>query len=176
MSNATLHNNPLVFNAEQMQEIDRILLWLADQIGAPLVMVTDVSGRLLLYRGRLSSSQSSGLAALAAGSFAAGIEIGNFLGLQEDKGFHHQLLEGRLANLYTLTIGNDLLLVIAFTEKATLGMVRLFSQQAQTNLLTLATAANIAREKNKFLSIRKPAEGFNEELTNQLDDLFAEGI
>jgi predicted regulator of Ras-like GTPase activity (Roadblock/LC7/MglB family) len=176
MGNTTLHNSPLVFDSEQMQEINRILLWLADQIGAPLVMVTDVSGRLLLYRGRLSSSQSSGLAALAAGSFAAGVEIGNFLGLQEDNGFNHQLLEGRLANLYTLTIGNDLLLVIAFTEKATLGMVRLFSQQAQANLLELANAAHITREQNKAFGIRKPAEGFNEELTNQLDELFAEGI
>ena len=176
MSSTTLHNSPLVFDSTQMQEIDHILLWLADQIGAPLVMVTDVSGRLLIYRGRLSSSQSSGLAALAAGSFAAGVEIGNFLGLQENKGFQHQLLEGRLANLYTLTVGDDLLLVIAFTDKTTLGMVRLFSQQAQGELLKLADAANIAREQSQLTEVRKPADGFNEELTNQLDDLFAEGF
>lgn len=173
MKQNKLHNKPLVFDSNQTQQIDRCLLRLADQIGSPLVMVADISGQLVLYRGRLSASQGTGLAALGAGSFAAGLEIGNFLGLKSS--FQHQLLEGRLANLYILAVGPELLLIVAFTDKTTLGMVRMFARQAQNELLALAQVASIERE-NMVESTEQLDEGFNDELRNQLDELFASGL
>ncbi len=170
MTDVKLHDRPLVFNTEQTQQLDRCLLHLADQTGAPLVMLSDVSGRLVLYRGRLPSAQSVGLAALAAGSFAAGLEIGNFLGLP--KSFQQQLLEGPVASLYTLAVGPELLLILAFTHKTTLGMIRLFAQQAHQELLTLASAAALAREATAHCEVQLE-EGFDEALKSQLDDLFA---
>lgn len=146
---------------------------LADHIASPLVMLADVSGRLILYRGRLSATQSTGLAALAAGGFAAGEEIGNFLGLRSDS-FQSQLLEGSLANLYTLKVGAELLLIIAFTGTTTLGMVRIFGQQARQELQVWANAAIKTRElADTDVSVE---DGFDEAVKKQLEELFAEGL
>jgi len=173
MTQLKLHDRPLVFDQQQTQMLDRCLLRLADRTAAPLVMLADVSGRLLIYRGRLSAMQSTGLAALAAGGFAAASEIGSFLGLRD--GFQQQLLEGSLANLYIVRVGPEMLLIVAYTGKTTLGMVRIFSQQAQQELLVLVKAAVKAREE---MTVETPEleEGFNEALKQQLDDLFAEDL
>jgi predicted regulator of Ras-like GTPase activity (Roadblock/LC7/MglB family) len=171
-NNAKLHDQPLAFDQQQTHEIDHCLLRLADRIAAPLVMLSDVSGRLILYRGRLSSSQSTGLAALASAGFAAGTEIANFLGLRNS--FQQQLLEGNLANLYLLTIGPELLLIVAFTRQTTLGMVRLFAQQAQQELLVLVEAAKITRETTEQEMSDHLDDAFNDELKQQLDELFTD--
>lgn len=167
--NDKLHAHPLSFDEEQTKQIDRCLLQLADHIAAPLVMLADVSGRLILYRGRLPASQSTGLAALAAASFAASTEIGNFLGLP--KGFKQQLHEGSVADLYTIAVGPELLLIIAFTKQTMLGMVRLFATQTQQELLQLAQKAAKAREEATH-SAESVDRGFAKEVTEQLDDLF----
>ena len=176
MSETTLHDQPLSFTPEQTQEIDRCLLRLADHTGSPLVMIADVSGRLVLYRGRLSEAQSTGLSALAAGGFAAGLGIGHFLGLRDQNSFNCQLLEGDLANLYIMAIGPELLLITAFTQQTTLGMVRLFSEQAQQELLLLAEAASKAREEAAAEAATRPEDGFGEEVSRQLDELFDGGF
>jgi len=177
MSETKLHDQPLTFNDEQKQRIDRCLLRLADHTGSPLVMVADVSGRLVLYRGRLSVAQSTGLGALAAGGFAAGAEIGHFLGLRDKNRFQRQLLEGDLASIYLMTVGDELLLIIAFTQKTTLGMVRLFGEQTQVELLKLAEEAAVARELAVAeAATHRPEEGFTDEVSRQLDELFDGGF
>ena len=172
MDTTPLHDLPLSFNEIQRQQINNCLLRLADQIGAPLVMLADVSGRLILYRGRLPAEKSAGLAALASAGFAAAQEIARFLGLK--KGFHHQLLEGKQADLYIMDVGPELLLIMVYTRRTTLGMARLFGQQAQTELLQLAQAA--AKERDKLAQEskgRRVEAGFGSELSRQLDELFA---
>lgn len=166
-----LHDQPLQFDAEQTRQIDRCLLHLADHAASPLVMLADISGRLVLYRGRVTTAQCTGLAALAAGSFAAAREIGTFLGLRES--FQQQLLEGRLANLYLLTVGTELLLVVAFTQQAMLGMVRLYAQDAQRELLALAQAAIIAREQGVYDVKHEVEAGFGDAVRKQLDEMFS---
>ena len=168
-----LHNKPLVFEQRHLVLIDRCLMRLADHIAAPLVMLADISGRLIIYRGRLSATQSTGLAALAAGGFAAGEEIGNFLGLRSDS-FQSQLLEGSLANLYIMKVGPELILIIAYTNKTTLGMVRVFAQQSRQELLIWAEAAAKLREETVFET--EVEDGFDEELRQQLDELFTEDM
>jgi predicted regulator of Ras-like GTPase activity (Roadblock/LC7/MglB family) len=167
----TLNDQPLLFNLQQRQQIDRCLLRLADQAASPLVMLADISGQLVLYRGRLPATQSAGLAALAAASFAANIEIGNFLGLPNN--FKQQLLEGEIANLYTMTVGAELLLIIAFTQQTMLGLVRLLAQQAQHELLVLVRAAEKARRKAQQQPDQMVDAKFGQEVQTQLDDLFS---
>ena len=172
MTQAKLHDRPLVFDQQQTHQIDRCLLRLADHIAAPLVMLADISGRLIIYRGRLSATQSTGLAALAAGSIAAGDEIGNFLGLRNN--FQSQLLEGSLANLYSVKVGPELLLIVAFTSKTTLGMVRIFAQQTRQELLVWAKAA--AKTRAVAVTEVALADGFDEAVQKQLDELFTEDL
>lgn len=178
MNGTNLHEVPLMFTAEQRQQMDHSLMHLADRIAAPLVMVSDVSGRLVLYRGRLSAAQSTALAALAAGSFGAGVEMGHFLGLRNANAFRQQLHEGAAANLYTLAVGQELLLIVAFTGQTTLGLVRVYAQKAQKELLVLAAVAGEAREKAfaaGAIKIDDSSEDgtFDDQVSKQLDDLFS---
>lgn len=166
----TLHDHPLQFDTQQLRQMDHQLLKLADHTGSPLVMITDISGQLVLYRGRVTTDQCTGLAALAAGSFAAAREIGTFLGLRES--FQHQLLEGRLANLYLLSVGEELLLMIAFTQQSMLGMVRIYAQQAQHQLLELAKAAALARQQGLYNEPDTLNEDLSVDIQKQLDELF----
>ncbi|HSH05961.1 MAG TPA: hypothetical protein VLL52_25825 [Anaerolineae bacterium] len=173
MNQPVLDARPLTFDEEQTQQIDRCLIRLADKVAAPLVMVSDVSGRLILYRGRLSGMQSTGLSALAAASFAAGIEMGNFLGLRNTARFKQQLHEGAVANLYTVEVGHDLLLIIAFTKQTTLGLVRLFAQEARQELLNIAEVAALNRD-DSTASMADLDVDFGDEVSSQLDDLFSD--
>lgn len=171
MSDNAVHSQPLLFTKTQQQEMDNSLMRLADRIAAPLVLVTDVSGQLVMYRGRLSSSQCTALAALAAGSFGAGVEMGNFLGLRGDNAFTQQLHEGAAANLYTLAIGDELLMVITFTRRTTLGLVRVYAQTARDEIMELVEVAKEARE-NASVETGGMDEGFGSAVTHQLDELF----
>ena len=171
MSSQRLHDHPLVFDETLIVQVNQSLLCLADNIASPLVLLADVSGRLVHYRGRLTEARSTGLAALAAGSFAATMEIGAFLGLPSR--FQQQLLEGDRANLFIIAVGTELLLVTAYTNKTTLGLVRLFAQQTQIELLQLAESAAKAREEALNQS-QELAQGFGAALSQQLDEFFSD--
>ena len=173
MDTVSVHSQPLLFTKEQQQKMDNTLMHLADRTASPLVLVTDVSGQLVMYRGRLSSSQSTALAALAAGSFGAGVEMGNFLGLRGEHAFQQQLHEGSAANLYTMAVGEELLLVIAFTKHTTLGLVRVYAQAARDEIMRLVTVAQVAREK-ATQAVDGMDAGFGSAVTEQLDELFPE--
>lgn len=166
-----LPDTPLVFDQRQTALINRCLMRLAGHIASPLVMLADINGCLIVYHGRLSPDQCTGLAALAAGGLAAGLEIGSFLGLSGDN-FQSQLLEGRLANLYTLRVGSELLLIVAFTSNTTLGMVRVHARQTRSELLICARAA--ARQRTVAENKKEIESGFNDALRQQLDELFSD--
>lgn len=175
MPQKQMYNQPIRFNKTQRQEIDNTLMRLADRTAAPLVMIADISGQLMLYRGRLPAAQSTALAALAAGSFGAGVEMGNFLGLRGKNAFHYQLHEGAAANLYTIAVGDELLLIIAYTPQTTLGLVRIYAQNAQKELLRQVRAAkNVRRSEEEEPDAVIDKEGFGLALNDQLDELFPE--
>lgn len=167
----TLNGQPLIFTNKQREKIDRSLTQLAEQAASPLVMLADVSGQLVTYQGRLPAAQSHGLAALAAASFAANLEMGNFLGLSPN--FRQQLLEGKKANLYTMTVGQELLLIIVFTQQTLLGLVRLLAQQTQEDLLLLVRQAEQLRQKMKTGPQQKVDAGFGPAVQVELDDLLS---
>mgnify|MGYP003573732341 FL=1 len=84
------------------------------------------------------------------------------------------MLEGPLANLYIVKVGPELLLVIAYTRTTTFGMVRIFVKETQKKLLMIAKDAAKAREEAVHETTLE--EGFDEELSQQLDELFADDL
>ncbi|MCA9985432.1 MAG: roadblock/LC7 domain-containing protein [Anaerolineales bacterium] len=176
MTTKTPHQYPLTFSEQQNKQIEQIILAMATRIGSPLVMITDISGRLILYHGRLSLAQGTGLGALSAGGFAAGVEIGNFLGLRRGKRFNQLLLEGDAANLYITRVGDELLLITAFTQQTTLGMVRIFVDQSRKELMVLVEEAIKARELAEHDSSLAVGDGFSADVGRQLDELFYSGL
>ena len=173
MSHTVLPDQLLNFTPEQKAQIDQCLLYLAKRIKSPLVMISDVSGQLLVYQGKLSTNHSAGLSALAAGGFAAGAEIGNYLGLHDQNQFNQQLLEGKAINLYTMRVGNELLLITAFTRQTNLGLVRIFTERAQQELCAIAQAAS-TNPRVSNLAESQLDDAVSTAIEQQMDDLFAD--
>jgi hypothetical protein len=70
------------------------------------------------------------------------------------------------------------LLIIAFTGQTTLGLVRVYAQKAQTELLLLAAVANEARDKATEEGTLRMDDSdedntFGDQVSKQLDDLFS---
>lgn len=172
MSSQSLSATPLSFDVEQKRAISRHLRTLARHIDAQLVMLADISGRLIQCQGRLSEEKCTGLASLAAAIYGASNEISDFLGL--DHTYGQQLHEGEHTSLYIVAVGDELLLVIAFTHRTKLGMVRLFTQRAQQQLLPIASAAAAARNEATPATGAGLGADFGDSIDAQFDELFGQ--
>lgn len=162
---------PLSFDSAQKREISQTLRELGRHIDAPLVMLVDIGGHLVQCQGRYSEEKCTGLASLAAAIYGASNEISEFLGLDDE--YRQQLHEGKRDSLYIVAVGDELLLVIAFTHRTKLGMVRLFAQRAQTNLLTIAADA-AARDQSAPAPDARLSGNFGDSVETQFDELFGE--
>jgi hypothetical protein len=87
--------------------------------------------------------------------------------------FHQQLLEGEIASLYTLAIGPELLLIIAFTRQTVLGMVRFFAEQTKEELLKLVEEA-IETRRTQQTEVEQLDADFSSAVGQQLDELFSD--
>ena len=135
-------------------------------------MLTDISGQLIQYVGQLSSTKGTGLGVLSAAGFAAGAEIGNFLGLLNENGFNRLLLEGDLASVYITLVGDELLFITAFTKQTTLGKVRIFVDEARVSLLAMIEQAVQARDSATRDGQFGVDNRFSIDIGRQLDELF----
>ena len=134
MNPAQDRSTPILFSEEHLRKMNLVIRRLASKLHAPLVMLTDISGQKICFLGSLSATKGTGLGVLSAGGFAAGVEIGNYLGLINQHGFDRLLLEGQRANLYVTLVGEETLLITAFTRKTTLGKARVFIGKAKKEL------------------------------------------
>ena len=151
MSHAPLAKYPLAFTADQTRLLKVYLERLAKRTSSTQVMLADVSGRLVLSFGTLAARQSVELAAIAAGSFAAGIEIYNFLGVSKGQQFDQLLYEGDPINILTTQIDGELLLVIVFFESAKIGSAQIYADQVCAEISKLVEVAIASRQKRREL-------------------------
>jgi hypothetical protein len=73
-----------------------------------------------------------------------------------------------------MKIGEELLLIIAFTNSTTLGMVRVFGHRTREEILVWVDRA--AKEREVAADEETVEDGFDEALKKQLDELFTEDI
>jgi predicted regulator of Ras-like GTPase activity (Roadblock/LC7/MglB family) len=151
---------------EHIVRIDRCLQGVLDNSLATCAFLLDRSGQVVAIRGDRHHGQVVLLGALIAGSFASAREIARLLGEEQ---FQTLFQQGRRQHLLTTAVSGYWLLVIVFGKKTPVGLVRVLSGQAATELTTILQGVNRSEPKSASLGA-----GFGTSAAKAIDALFGE--
>ncbi len=139
-----------------------------------VVMLSDESGLALAQSGRLDSDKMSLLSTLAAGNYAATVQMAYLV--DEESGFKKQFHEGKNYSIYITGVTESFFLVVVFSqEKTTFGMIRVMCEKVVAELQ--AVLAKIPSENDELKTIQPAVseqiddEEFREELSSRLDSI-----
>jgi predicted regulator of Ras-like GTPase activity (Roadblock/LC7/MglB family) len=155
------------FDANHYEGIKKYLGELYSKTRAKVVLFADMAGQIIGERGDTAEMNTTVLAALAAGDFAATAEIAKLVG--EGDRFKLHFHEGETKNVYLTNVGNQFFLIIIFDATVALGMVRVYTKKAVESLLGLvaeAAESDHASEKDII------DEDFGALLAQELDGAF----
>ena len=117
------------------QQIAQLLKSLNREVRAESIMVT-LGTQLIAFAGLLSREQAANLAKLVADSTDAAAQMANFLG-EPSARFEQSMHEGAEYRLYSLSVGEGLVLSLALSSDTPLGTLRYRARQTAEELLEL---------------------------------------
>jgi predicted regulator of Ras-like GTPase activity (Roadblock/LC7/MglB family) len=127
---------------------------------ANFAMVIERGGSILSQCGTIpANTDTSIVAALAAGSFAATKELALRIGEEEFTALHQQ---GEDSQLFMIAICEDAVLVTVFGNQTTLGLVRFYSGRAVKQIATLLEEARQHRPTTPIFTTHDVAKAFGE--------------
>jgi predicted regulator of Ras-like GTPase activity (Roadblock/LC7/MglB family) len=157
---------PLPPPEELFMRMEDCLERLLDRSRAVSVLLADISGQLLVEKGKDPEVDTAALAAVTAGNMAATAEMAKQMG--EPAPFSYIFHEGRRRNIYISAVGQTFLLAIIFDEMSQIGLVRIFARLAVNELLEIADELEPWLEKASSMVDRE----FGGALAQGLDDAF----
>ena len=162
-----LRQQRLIYYAEDIDLINRIIDKLLELSEASYVLLVDTEGHMITKRGTAPETfDEESVSALVAGSFAATKEMARLLGEDEFSILFHQ---GERESIQLTLVGDRVLLAIVFDDRTTIGMVRLYAQQTAKKLTALLdSAADRARDE----PTETISETFGESAKEKMADLF----
>lgn len=129
---------------------------------AKAIFVVDKDGQLVTGTGETTGVDTTGLASLVAGSTAATGGLAQMLGEEEFPVHFH---EGSHTHLHVSVIGGELILVVIFDERSSLGLVRLRVKRAYKEMEDVLDNLDEKRENEE------DPELFGDISDEELDDL-----
>ena len=105
---------------------------------ATFAILIDRSGQVIAERGCAQKRAADELAALAAAAFAATEHVARLIGENAFTVLFHQ---GEQQNLHLSIVGDNALLLAAFDDRTTLGLVRLYAAEAAESLASVVEGA-----------------------------------
>ena len=150
-------------------EINENLEMLRKQANAESVLLIDKAGQLITSAGDVSEIDISSFASLSAADFAATSQLALLIGESEFNTLFHQ---GKKLSLYVSVISQSVILVVIFSQRTTLGLVRLKVNNSVKNLEMIfrrifEKLGTVKEEKEQEFG-----EDFFEEADNEIDNLF----
>ncbi len=146
-----------------VEKLNRVLQELLVQSEATGCVVCDYSGYVLAQQG-VDSQDPLLISALGAGVFSASRELAKLL--DEDK-FSAVFHQGERKSIFICAVNMDVLLVVIFTNEASVGLVKLYSGPAT------ATMRQILDEvQRRAATLAVPEHTF---VLNLKDDVFSSG-
>jgi len=128
--------------AEDVRELDRLLGELVARSESSAAMIIDKAGFLINQAGDYEHFDSTTLAALAAGSFAATQGMASVV---SEPNFNSVYQQGENFSLLVQNIEHDTLLLVVFAVHVSVGAVKYF---ANSSVPLLANQFRIARERD----------------------------
>ena len=133
--------------AEDVLELDKLLGDLVARSEASAALIIDKAGFLINQAGDFDQFDSTTLAALAAGSFAATQGMASVV---SEPNFNSVYQQGENFSLLVQNIEEDTLLIIVFAVHVSVGAVKYF---ANSSVPLLASQFHAARERNPEASM-----------------------
>jgi len=121
----------MMLGEDDSARLDSILREFLTVSGAKCALLVDKDGYLVTQQGEAFSVDHDTISALVAGGYGATKEIARILGEEEFSVMYHQ---GRRENIQLTLVSERALLTVIFDDQTTLGLVRLYSQEAAKKL------------------------------------------
>ena len=121
----------LVMFEEEYLQIKDILQRLQVDSNSKIVFLVDKNGQQIAVHGDMRGVDATSLASLTAGNVAATDGLARILGERE---FSVLLHEGEKENIHVSIVARRVILVVIFSDRSALGLVRLRVRQAAAEL------------------------------------------
>ena len=157
----------LILHAEHQQRIADIVRRLVRNANAKAVFVVDSNGHLMADAGESAGVDATSLASLAAGCVAATGGLAQVIGEDEFPVHYHQ---GQRDNLHISLIGQQIILVVIFDDRSSLGLVRLRVKKASVEVAKVLDEI----EKKAAHEVQAGRSPFAEITDADIDNLFAD--
>jgi len=167
--NKKLREKRLVFYADVVRDVNRLLREFLKLSNAKCAMLIDKEGHMVTRQGVTREIDMDTISALVAGSFAATREMARVLGEDEFSVLFHQ---GKTDNIQLSIVGDRTLLTVIFDEATTIGMVRLYSAETAKRMTELFHKHERELAAGKGPPREDLATGFADTAKGKLDDLF----
>ena len=155
---------------EDYWAINTILQELLKNSNSASVLLLDKTGQLISSLGEPPQFDMHSFASLCAADFEANAQLAVLIGEKDFSTLYHQ---GSNESMYLARVENNIILVILFDKRTTLGLVRLRAKKALDNLETV-----IRRLYGKLEYENEENSEFNEEFVQQaeveIDSLFTD--
>lgn len=160
----------LVLFEEDFHRLQQVLRKLKAESGASLVLLVDKNGQRIASVGDVEAIDMTALASLTAGNVAATDGLARILGERE---FSVLLHEGERENIHVSIVARRVILVVIFSDRSSLGLVRLRVRQAATELD--GAFREIAERMEREPVLHSGIEPLLAEITDEdIDRLFSE--
>jgi predicted regulator of Ras-like GTPase activity (Roadblock/LC7/MglB family) len=133
----------IVITKRDLEEINLRFSKVVSSSFAHSVLLIARSGQLITYQGNTLDIDVSALSALTAANFGATAEIARLLGEDEFTLLFHK---GKSENVYFTAVGDHVIMVTLFDDKASLGLIRLKINQIIDELSEILTSVFEKRE------------------------------
>lgn len=127
----------IILSEEDVERIDRCLNKVLNKSAAVSAFLIDRSGQLVANCGNPSTLDVSAFSALTAANFGATSEIAKLLGEEEFSLLFHK---GQNESVYFSVVGENMIMVIVFDDRTTVGLVRLSINMIMDELLEILVA------------------------------------
>ncbi|MCA9647998.1 MAG: roadblock/LC7 domain-containing protein [Myxococcales bacterium] len=124
----------MIIYEEEHAQLTQVCERLARDALAKAIFIVDKDGQLVTSTGDISAIDTTGFASLVAGSTAATGGLAQMLGEEEFPVHFH---EGKHNHIHISIIAQELILVVIFDERSSLGLVRLRVKRAYTDMLKI---------------------------------------
>lgn len=150
-------------------EINEGLETLRKESNAESILLIDKAGQLITSAGDITAMDISAFSSLSAADFAATSQLAMLIGENEFNTLFHQ---GKKLSMYVSVVSQSVILVVIFSQKTTLGLVRLKVNNTTRKLESIFSRifdklGTVSEEKEKEFG-----EDFFKEADNEIDSLF----
>jgi predicted regulator of Ras-like GTPase activity (Roadblock/LC7/MglB family) len=169
-TNESIKLDRLVFYKADIDRFDRILRDFINLSKAKCALLVDKEGHMITKQGVTRFVAIDSIAALVAGAFAATREMARLLGEDEFSILFHQ---GKTDSIQLSLIGDRALLTTIFDDSTTVGMVRLYANEATKSLLKCFRRSERAQAEGtiEIGSAEEMDTNFSTDAKSALDDI-----